>query len=50
MDPNGEFSTHGLQETQEYYVRHGVLSHPVDVNELVDPSYVRWAAQQLGPY
>jgi len=50
MDPNGTFGTHGLQEIQEYYVRHGILPQTVDINQIVDRSFAQWAAEQLGPY
>jgi hypothetical protein len=35
---------------QQYFVRHGTLSQPVDFGQLVDHSFVEYARQQLGPY
>jgi NitT/TauT family transport system substrate-binding protein len=50
MNPDGAFSLLAYPEVLDYYVRHGVLSQPVDFNRLVDNSFADYAAAQLGPY
>jgi NitT/TauT family transport system substrate-binding protein len=50
INPDGEFSTFGYAEIQDYFVRHNVLPRAIDINQLVDNSFAQWAAQQLGPY
>jgi NitT/TauT family transport system substrate-binding protein len=50
INPDGEFSTFGYAEIQDYFVRHGVQPRTVDINQIVDNSFAQWAAQQLGPY
>jgi NitT/TauT family transport system substrate-binding protein len=50
ISPDGEFSTFGYDEVQNYFVRHGVLPRAIDINQIVDNSFAQWAARQLGPY
>jgi NitT/TauT family transport system substrate-binding protein len=50
MDPNGTFSLNGYDEVQRYFVSHGVLPQAIDIAQIVDNSFVEYAAQQLGPY
>jgi NitT/TauT family transport system substrate-binding protein len=39
-----------LEEAQRFHIAEGFLRAPVDVRQLVDPSFARAAVQVLGPY
>jgi ABC-type nitrate/sulfonate/bicarbonate transport system substrate-binding protein len=50
IHPDGYFNTNAYDQVQDYFIRHGTLSQPVDLDQLVDHSFVEYARQQLGPY
>jgi NitT/TauT family transport system substrate-binding protein len=50
IHPDGEFGLNGFDYVQAYFVRHGLVPRAVDLTQLVDNSFSRYAAQTLGPY
>lgn len=45
---NGEMPLARMQAYQDFFVRIGSQQSPIDLNKLVDKSYVEYAVQQLG--
>lgn len=51
MDPDGRLNVNGLKADQNWYATvDGSVREKVDVDKLVDQSFVNYAVQQLGPY
>ncbi|HYH22903.1 MAG TPA: ABC transporter substrate-binding protein [Azospirillum sp.] len=50
IDPNGRVNVKSLQDDMAFYQRHGFLENPVDLDKLVDTSFVEAAVKQLGEY
>jgi NitT/TauT family transport system substrate-binding protein len=50
LDPNGRVNADALKADQAYYIEIGKQQAPINIDELVDLSFVEHAAQQLGPY
>jgi len=50
IDPNGVVGRESIKEQQEWWVRQGTVTRRVDVDDLVDESFVRYAVEQLGPH
>jgi NitT/TauT family transport system substrate-binding protein len=50
FDPSGRFPLENLQGFLEWCQQDGVVSERLDLNRIVDYSYVDRAAQRLGPY
>ena len=46
--PNGDLATASMDTLQDYYVATGVQPKKVDLNKVIDRSYVEKAVQQLG--
>ncbi len=49
-DPNGELDMQSLQEDIEIFQRLKLLEKPVDINKVVDRTFLDWALKELGPY
>ena len=50
QNPTGQINTSILASDQEFYVQHGFLSQTVDVNKLVNSSFIDYANAALGEY
>jgi len=50
LDPDGQIARASLQRDLDYFRRMGYYSGSLTVDDLVDTTYVDWAAEQLGPY
>lgn len=50
IDPNGVVSKESLREQQDWYAKQGTVPKKVDIDEIVDEQYVKYAVQQLGVY
>ncbi|HLH21347.1 MAG TPA: ABC transporter substrate-binding protein [Chloroflexota bacterium] len=48
VDPNGGMPERPLSELQDYYVQTGAVQQPVDVRQVLDPSYTDYALGRLG--
>jgi len=48
IDPNGVVGKESLREQQDWYVRQGSVTRKVDVDEIVDDRYAKYAVEQLG--
>ena len=49
-DPNGELHMESLQEDIAIFQKLKLLEKPVDINKVVDRTYLDWALKELGPY
>ncbi len=50
LDPNGKVSKVGLRAMQDWYARAGMVPNKVNIDEMMDESYVKHALEQLGEY
>ncbi|MCL5962129.1 MAG: ABC transporter substrate-binding protein [Chloroflexi bacterium] len=50
LNPNGEVFKASLPEDQDYFIRAGLQETKVDVDKLVDSSFVKYAVEKLGVY
>jgi ABC-type nitrate/sulfonate/bicarbonate transport system substrate-binding protein len=50
LDPNGRVNAASLKEDQDYYLSAGLQERPIDIDRLLDPSFVEAAVQRLGRY
>jgi NitT/TauT family transport system substrate-binding protein len=50
MDPNGVVVRESIKDQQEWWLRQGTVTRRIDVDELVDDRYVKYAVEQLGPH
>ena len=50
LDPNGRVNKEALKADQAYYIEIGKQQAPINIDELVDLSFVEYAVQQLGEY
>ena len=48
VDPNGAILKDSLRDQQEFFARLGSIPKKVDVDDIVDDRYVKYAVQQLG--
>lgn len=48
MDPNGVVLRESIKEQQEWWLRQGTVTRRIDVDELVDDRYLKYAVEQLG--
>ena len=48
IDPNGVVGKESLREQQDWYARQGSIPKKVDIDEIVDDRYVKYAVEQLG--
>jgi NitT/TauT family transport system substrate-binding protein len=50
MDPNGRVNVDSLRSVQHWFFEHGDMPSEVDLDRVVDPSFVDYAITRLGPY
>jgi ABC-type nitrate/sulfonate/bicarbonate transport system substrate-binding protein len=50
IDPNGVLGRESIKEQQEWWLRQGSVTRRVDIDDLVDESFVKYAVEQLGPH
>jgi NitT/TauT family transport system substrate-binding protein len=50
LHPDGQINRASVEYELSYYVEHGYVSAPVDLDGLIDPSYAEGAVRVLGPY
>lgn len=50
LDPNGRINKDALKFDQNYFIQVGKQQVPVNIDELVEPSFADYAVQQLGVY
>jgi len=50
MDPNGRVNVKSLTEDYNIYKQFGLINGNVDVEKIVDMSFVDAAVKTLGPY
>jgi NitT/TauT family transport system substrate-binding protein len=50
MDPNGSLNVDSLRALQHWYLERGDLTSEVDMDQVVDPSFVDYAVGRLGRY
>ena len=50
VDPNGELNVASLKDVWQFFKDAKQIDGSVTVDEVVDPSFAKWAAEQLGPY
>jgi NitT/TauT family transport system substrate-binding protein len=48
VDPNGALDLSTLDVQQEYFLKTGAQQEKQDINRVVDPSYLNYAAERLG--
>jgi NitT/TauT family transport system substrate-binding protein len=50
LDPDGRVNKDALKADQAYYIEIGKQQAAVNIDELVDTSFIQYATQQLGAY
>jgi NitT/TauT family transport system substrate-binding protein len=50
INPDGRVSIEDLLFKQQWYLSHGAMSQPADVERAVDHQFVDYAVERLGPY
>jgi NitT/TauT family transport system substrate-binding protein len=50
MDPNGSVNIDSLRAVEQWYRTRGDVTGQLDLDRVVDTSFVNYALQQLGPY
>src|SRR5215470_14106493 len=50
VDPNGTLNVASLKDVWQFFKNSNLIDGSVAVDQVVDPSFARWAAEQLGPY
>jgi len=50
IDPNGALNLESLDADQEWWVGAGYQQRKVNLDEVVDTSFLRAAVERLGPY
>jgi NitT/TauT family transport system substrate-binding protein len=50
VDPNGTLNVASLKDVWQYFRDAKQIDGSVTVDDVVDPSFAKWAAEQLGPY
>ena len=50
INPDGKVNLASIHDLMRWYVQMGYLSEPVDLNRVVDPSFVEAAVAKLGAY
>jgi NitT/TauT family transport system substrate-binding protein len=48
FDPNGALFLDAIKVNQQWYVDHGDVKNPIDVDKIYDPRYLEYAVGQLG--
>jgi NitT/TauT family transport system substrate-binding protein len=50
LNPNGSASRESIAQVQDFFVSQGHVPERVEIDQLLDNSYVEYALQRLGPY
>jgi NitT/TauT family transport system substrate-binding protein len=50
VDPNGQLNVASLKDAWQFFKDTKQIDGSVTVDQVVDPSFAKWAAEQLGPY
>ena len=50
IDPNGRVNVESLGSVQHWFFERGDMTSEVDLDRVVDPSFVDYAITRLGPY
>jgi NitT/TauT family transport system substrate-binding protein len=50
VDPNGELNVTSLKDVWQFFTDAKLIDGSVTVDQVVDPSFAKWAAESLGPY
>jgi NitT/TauT family transport system substrate-binding protein len=50
VDPNGTLNVASLKDVWQYFREAKQIDGSVTVDDVVDPSFAKWASEQLGPY
>src|SRR5690348_8469060 len=50
VDPNGTLNVASLKDVWQFFKNTNLIDGSVTVDQVVDPSFAKWAAEQLGPY
>jgi NitT/TauT family transport system substrate-binding protein len=50
VDPNGELNVKSLRDVWQFFKDAKQIDGSVTVDQVVDPSFAKWAAEQLGAY
>jgi NitT/TauT family transport system substrate-binding protein len=50
VDPNGELNVKSLKDVWQFFKDAKQIDGSVTVDQVVDPSFAKWAAESLGPY
>ena len=50
VDPNGTLNVASLKDVWQFFKDAKLIDGSVTVDQVVDPSFAKWAAEQLGPY
>ena len=48
IDPNGVVSRESIKEQQDWWLKQGTVTKRIDVDDLVDERYLKYAVEQLG--
>jgi len=48
IDPNGKVLEESLKDQQDWYFKQGMVTQKVDVSQIVDYTYLKYALEQLG--
>jgi NitT/TauT family transport system substrate-binding protein len=50
VDPDGRVDEASIADQLQWYVQQGMVPEPVDLTQVLDPSFADFAVQRLGPY
>ncbi|HZU07929.1 MAG TPA: ABC transporter substrate-binding protein [Chloroflexota bacterium] len=50
LDPDGKVNVEGLRNDLRWFVEHGLVTQPPDLDRVVDTSFAEYAVSRLGPY
>jgi NitT/TauT family transport system substrate-binding protein len=50
VDPDGTNNVASLKEVWQFFKNEKMIDGSVTVDDVIDPSFAKWAAEQLGPY
>jgi NitT/TauT family transport system substrate-binding protein len=50
VDPNGGLNVASLKDVWQFFKDSKEIDGSVTVDQVIDPSFAKWAAEQLGPY
>jgi hypothetical protein len=50
LNTNGRASRESIAQVQDFFVAQGHVPERVEIDQLLDNSYVEYALQRLGPY